>query len=80
MDKMFKTLESRINLFLDDALSKDEESALISDIKKSPECCKKLAEEQQFRSFVKSNFYKRACCNDLKERIKSEIKGNEYPS
>jgi len=66
-------------LFLDNALSKDEESQLISDIKKSPECCKKLAQEQNFRSFVKTNFYKKACCQELKERIQSEIKRTDAP-
>ena len=77
MEKL--SLESQINLFLDNRLSRDQEIDLISSMKSSPECCKTLSQEQNFRFFVKNNCPRKKCSDEFIAKIRNCVKDKNAP-
>ncbi|MFT4761181.1 MAG: hypothetical protein ACI9XO_001075 [Paraglaciecola sp.] len=67
-------LVKRINLLLDNELSKDAERALLNEIKTNPVYRDLLQKEKSFREFIKSKIHRRKVSPALVQSIKDKLK------
>jgi hypothetical protein len=67
-------LVKRINLLLDNELSKDAERALLNEIKTNPAYRDLLQKEKSFREFIKSRIHRRKVSPSLVQSIKDNLK------
>jgi len=67
-------LVKRINLLLDNELSKDAERALLNEIKTNPAYRELLQKEKSFREFIKSRIHRRTVSPSLIQSIKDNLK------
>ena len=67
-------LVKRINLLLDNELSKDAERALLNEIKTNPTYRDLLQKEKSFREFIKSRIHRRKVSPSLVQSIKDNLK------
>ena len=66
-------LVRRMNLLLDNELTKDEERAFLNEIKSNPAYRELLQKERSFREFIKSRIHRRKVSPSLISSIKSKI-------
>ena len=71
--KSNQALVSKMNLLLDNELSKDEERAFLNEIKSNPAYRELLQKERSFREFIKSRIHRRQVSPSLISSIKSKI-------
>jgi len=64
----------RVSMYLDGALSKEEERNLLFEIKKSPELLEKYKMEKSFREFLRSKVNRRSVSPTLIKSIKDKIR------
>ena len=67
-------LVKRINLLLDNELSKDAERALLNEIKSNPAYRDLLQKERSFREFIKSRIHRKTVSPALIQSIKDNLK------
>ena len=70
----FNNLSDRVNLYLDKALSQEDESKLLREVDDDPRYRGVLDREQDFRSFVKNNIRRSSVSPDLIHSIKEKIR------
>ena len=68
-------LVRRINLLLDNELSKDAERDLLNEIKSNPAYRELLQKEKSFREFIKSRIHRRKVSPALVQNIKANLNG-----
>jgi hypothetical protein len=62
----------RVSLFLDNALSSDEQQSLQQEIDANPVCLEMLNKEQSFREFVKSRVHRHSAAPNLIQSIREK--------
>jgi len=70
----YRALARKVNMYLDNELSKEEERALLLEIKKNPAYYEVLHKEQSFREFLKSRLQRRQVSPSLIQSIKDKIR------
>jgi len=70
----YKDLVKKVTMYLDNALTKDAERALLREIKSNPNYMELLHKEKSFREFVKSRVQRRTVSPALVQSIKERIK------
>ena len=71
-------LVTKVNMYLDNELSKDAERELLREIKQNPAYLEVLSKEQSFREFIKSKVHRRKVSPALIQSIKDKIRVNPY--
>jgi len=66
----------KVNLYLDNELSREEERTLLQEIKQNPAYYEVLHKEQSFRDFLKSRIQRRQVSPTLIQSIKDKIRSN----
>jgi len=66
----------KVNLYLDNELSREEERTLLQEIKQNPAYYEVLHKEQSFREFLKSRIQRRQVSPTLIQSIKDKIRSN----
>jgi len=74
--KNYKALMAKVNMYLDNELSKTEERALLQELKQNPVYFELLNKEKSFREFLKSRLHRRQVSPSLIQSIKDKIKTN----
>lgn len=74
----FQELVKKVNMYLDNELSKDAERDLLREIKTNPAYLEVLSKEQSFRDFIKSKVHRRKVSPALIQSIKNKINVNPY--
>ena len=72
----YKALMAKVNMYLDNELSKTEERALLQELKQNPVYFDLLNKEKSFREFLKSRLQRRQVSPSLIQSIKDKIKSN----
>ena len=72
----YKALMAKVNMYLDNELTKTEERALLQELKQNPVYFDLLKKEQSFREFLKSRLQRRQVSPSLIQSIKDKIKTN----
>ena len=72
----YKALMAKVNMYLDNELSKTEERALLQELKQNPVYFDLLNKEKSFREFLKSRLQRRKVSPTLIQSIKDKIKTN----
>jgi hypothetical protein len=67
-------LYQKVSMYLDNALSKEEERILLQAIQSNPSYLEMLSKEQNFRDFVKSRIQRRSASPHLVQSIKEKIR------
>ena len=67
-------LVRKVNMYLDNELTKDAERELLREIKLNPVYLEVLSKEQSFREFIKSKVQRRKVSPALIDSIKSKIR------
>lgn len=67
-------LGKEINLFLDNALPKEECKKLLDRMDSDQQCCQMMENEKQLRCYIKDNLKRSSASDDLKNLIKSTLK------
>lgn len=62
----------KVSLFLDNALSQEEQVALQQELDSNPACLEMLNKEQSFREFVKSRIHRRSATPTLIQSIREK--------
>ena len=70
----YQALVTKVNMYLDNELSKDAERALLQEIKLNPVYLEVLSKEQSFREFIKSKVHRRKVSPALIQSIKDKIR------
>ncbi|MEM1003591.1 MAG: hypothetical protein AAGH46_13170, partial [Bacteroidota bacterium] len=70
----YKDLVKKVTMYLDNALSKEDERTLLREIKSNPAYMELLHKEKSFREFVKSRVQRRTVSPALVQSIKERIK------
>lgn len=70
----YQALVTKVNMYLDNELSKDAERALLQEIKLNPVYLEVLSKEQSFREFIKSKVHRRKVSPVLIQSIKDKIR------
>jgi hypothetical protein len=63
----------KVSLFLDNALSSEEQIALEKEIASNPATLEMLNKEQSFREFVKSRVHRRSAAPNLIQSIREKV-------
>jgi hypothetical protein len=71
-------LVKKVNMYLDNELSKDAEIELLREIKQNPAYLEVLSKEQSFREFIKSKVHRRKVSPALIQSIKDRIRINPF--
>ncbi|MFT5167223.1 MAG: hypothetical protein ACI8P3_002460 [Saprospiraceae bacterium] len=71
-------LVTKVNMYLDNELSKDAEMELLREIKHNPAYLEVLSKEQSFREFIKSKVHRRKVSPALIQSIKDKIRVNPF--
>ena len=66
----YQELVQKVTLYLDNALTKEEERTLLQEIQQNPEYYKLLSKEKSFRDFLKSRIQRRKVSPALIDSIK----------
>jgi len=74
----YQELVKKVNMYLDNELSKEAERELLREIKMNPTYLEILSKEQSFREFIKSKVHRRKVSPALIQSIKDKIKVNPY--
>ena len=72
----FQDLLRKVNLYLDNELSKEAERDLLREIKQNPSYLELLSKEKSFRDFIKSRVHRRKVSPALIHSIKEKIRTN----
>lgn len=72
--KSNQDLVKRINLLLDNELSKDDERLLLNEIQSNPSYRDLLQRERSFREFIKSRIHRKTVSPSLIQSIKDNLK------
>lgn len=67
-------LYQKVCMYLDNALSIEEQNALMSEINTNPACLDMLSKEQNFREFVKSRIHRRSASPALIQAIREKVR------
>lgn len=70
----------KLTMYLDSALSKEEEREFLAEIKNSPTYVAHLQHEQSFREFLRQKISRKSVSPALIESIKSKINSNSRNS
>lgn len=73
-DHKLQSLIEKINLFLDNGLTEDQETDLLREIQSNPAYLQILSREQSFREFIKTRIHRRKPSPALIQSIKDRIK------
>jgi hypothetical protein len=65
---------NQVNLYLDRAMTQEDEARFKSEIKQNPVVTEALHQEQSFRDLLKNSVHRRTCSPDLIQSIKDKIK------
>ncbi len=68
------TLRGKINLYFDNALTKEEQSTLLERVDTDTRCNKMFNKEKTFRDFIKNNVKRSSVSPDLIQSIKDRIR------
>ena len=71
-----KEFQKKLAMYLDGALSNEEASTFMIDVKNSPEHLARLKEEKSFREFLRKKVNRRSVSPALINSIKSKIKAS----
>ena len=71
-----KTLEKKVDMILDKALSKEAEEAVMKEIDGNPDFEQVLNNERNFRNFVRGNVVRPKVTPEFIESIKEKVKFN----
>ena len=74
----YQELVKKVNMYLDNELSKEAERDLLREIKSNPAYLEVLSKEQSFREFIKSKVHRRKVSPALIQSIKDKIRVNPY--
>ena len=74
----YQNLVTKVNMYLDNELSKEAERDLLREIQQNPLYLEVLSKEQSFREFIKSKVHRRKVSPSLIQSIKEKIQ--IYPS
>ncbi len=74
--KIQQELIKKVNMYLDNELSKEAERELLQEIKQNPAYFEVLNKEQSFREFIKSKVHRRKVSPALIQSIKEKIRIN----
>ena len=72
----YRDFMQKVNLYLDNELSREEERTLLQELKQNPVYYKALQKEQSFRDFLKSRLQRREVSPSLIQSIKDKIRSN----
>lgn len=72
----YRAFMEKVHLYLDNELSREEERALLQELKQNPVYYKALQKEQSFREFLKSRLQRRQVSPTLIQSIKDKIRSN----
>jgi hypothetical protein len=64
----------KVNMYLDNELSKEDERELLKEIKSDPYFYELLSKEKSFREFIKSRVHRRKVSPAIIESIKEKIR------
>jgi len=64
----------RVNMYLDRALSREDEQSFLQDVKHYPSVNDALAKEQSFRELIRNNLPRHKASADLIQVIKEKIR------
>jgi predicted lactoylglutathione lyase len=67
-------LYQKVSMYLDNALSTEEQSVLMHEINTNPVCLEMLSKEQHFREFVKSRIHRRTASPALIQAIRDKVR------
>ena len=67
-------LAKKVNMYLDNELSKEAERELLREIKQNPVYLEVLSKEKSFREFIKSRVHRRKVSPALIQSIKNKIR------
>ena len=70
----YQDLVRKVNMYLDNELSKEAEIELLSEIKTNPLYHDVLSKERSFREFIKSKVHRRSVSPALIQSIKDKIR------
>ena len=70
----YQELVKKVNMYLDNELSKEAELELLKEIKLNPLYSEVLSKEQSFRDFIKSKVHRRTVSPALIQSIKDKIR------
>lgn len=69
-------LVKKVNMYLDNELSREAERNLLREIKQNPAYLELLSKEKSFRDFIKSRVHRRKVSPTLIQSIKEKIRVN----
>jgi len=72
----YQELVRKVNMYLDNELSKEAERDLLREIKLNPAYLEVLSKEKSFREFIKSRVHRRTVSPALIQSIKEKIRIN----
>lgn len=72
----YQELVRKVNMYLDNELTKEAERELLQEIKQNPAYLELLSKEQSFREFIKSKVHRKKVSPVLIQSIKDKIKLN----
>ena len=70
----YQSFRQKIDMYLDNALSVDDEKDFVAQIKHDPACSRLYASEKQFRDMIKNNIRRPNVSPNLIDSIKERIK------
>ncbi len=76
MGNLSNDFRSRIMLYLDNELSKQEERELLMEMRQNPECKALLSQEKSFREFIRNKVNRRKVSPTLISSIKDKIRAD----
>ncbi len=74
----YQELVKKVNMYLDNELTKEAERDLLREIKQNPAYLEVLSKEKSFREFIKSKVHRRKVSPALIQSIKDKIRVNPY--
>ncbi len=74
--KSYQELVKKVNMYLDNELTKDAERELLREIQQNPAYLEVLSKEKSFREFIKSRVHRRKVSPSLIQSIKDKIQVN----
>lgn len=74
--KNYQDLVKKVNMYLDNELTKEAERDLLKEIQSNPAYLEVLSKEKSFREFIKSRVHRRKVSPSLIQSIKEKIQIN----
>lgn len=69
----FHQIKENVSLYFDNALSKEDEKALLQKVENDPDCCHIFEKEKTARQFLKNKLKRSTVSKDLMNNIKSKL-------